>query len=42
MNQLTHKFLEDDERGRTIIAATGLCAGVILLTVAVFSTFFLR
>jgi hypothetical protein len=42
MTQLVHKFLENEERGRNIVAAVGIGAGAILFAVALFATFALR
>ena len=38
MTQLVHKFLEDEERGRSIITTVGIGAGAILLLVAIFGS----
>ena len=42
MSQLLHEFLEDDERGRTIIAGIGIAGGVALLAVGIFARLALR
>jgi len=42
MSQLVHKFLENEERSRNLVAAVGIGAGVILLTLAILNTFLAR
>jgi len=42
MAKLIHKFLEDEERGRTIVAAIGLVGGLLIAVAAVLTTHFTR
>lgn len=42
MTQLVHKFLENEKRSRNLVAAVGIGAGVILLTLSILNTFLAR
>jgi hypothetical protein len=42
MTQLVHKFLQDEKRSREMVAAIGIGAGVVLLTLAILNTFLSR
>jgi hypothetical protein len=42
MSRLVHKFLQNEERSRNMVAAIGISAGVILLTLSVLNTYLAR
>ncbi|MGK5071191.1 hypothetical protein [Janthinobacterium sp. RT4P48] len=42
MARLLHQFLQDEERSRNLVAAIGMGAGVILLTLSILNTFLAR
>lgn len=42
MTQLVHKFLQNEERSRNMVAAVGIFAGVVLLTLSILNTFLSR
>ena len=42
MSQLVHKFLQNEERSRNLVATIGISGGVILLALSILNTYFAR